>query len=64
MSNESAKLSHLLTDTVDNDDPNIPPAVAIKIVAKALHALAAKLDADATVTDTNYAALADATTYP
>ena len=64
MSNESAKLSHLLTDTRDNDDPGIPPEVMCKIFAKALHNLAAKLDADATVTDTNYAALADATSYP
>lgn len=63
MSNESLKLSHLRNaSAVDSDDPIEAQGSAILVLAKALFAMAqkidvltAKLNADAGVTDTNYA---------
>lgn len=63
MANESAKLAHILDATIDANDPQILPEQAVKILAKVVKALAAKLDLDAGVTDTNYEAVIDAVTY-
>lgn len=60
--NETAKFSILLKTSLDENDPDIVGDKATKLVAKALDALAAKLDADATVTDTNYQATIAAVT--
>jgi hypothetical protein len=46
--------------SLDNDDTVFPPDAAIRLLAKVVNAICAKLDADAGVTDTNYAAIADA----
>lgn len=63
---ESAKISILLKapSALDNDDPGIPATVAVLLLAKALNAVCAKLDADAGVTDTNYASTTAAIAYP
>lgn len=54
------KIATLLKTVFDNDDATIPPSEAVRLLATALHALCAKLDLDAGVTDTNYAAVVDA----
>ena len=62
MSSESLKVSHLVDYSPDSDDPSFDGIVAARLLAKALIALAAKVDvltaklnADAGVTDVNYA---------
>lgn len=62
MTNESLKVSHLAATSVDADDPTYDGQVGVKLLAKAVVALAAKIDvlaakmnADAGITDTNYA---------
>jgi len=63
MANEPVMLKHVAeTSALDADDPGVNATAASKIVAKALIALATKLDADATVTDTNYLATINALT--
>ena len=69
MSNESLKISHLVDYSPDNDDPGIQPEVAVRLLGKALLAMAtkidvltAKLNADAGVTDTDYATNFNSTT--
>lgn len=58
---EAAKITHVAeTAAVDANDPGLTADAKTKIVAKCLRALAAKLDADAGVTDTNYLATIDA----
>lgn len=68
MANESLKVSHLVDYTPDSDDPEFDGKVATRLLAKALLALGtkidvltAKLNADAGVTDTNYATNFNAT---
>jgi hypothetical protein len=56
-------LTHVAgVSATDSNDPVVTSENDSKIVAKALRALAAKLDLDATVTDTNYLAVIDAIT--
>jgi hypothetical protein len=60
---ETLKLTHVAgVSSVDSDDPVASGQDQAKVVAKALRALAAKLDADATVTDIDYLATIDAIT--
>lgn len=60
---ESLKITHVAgVSAVDSDDPIAQAAASVTLVAKALRTLAAKLDADAGVTDTNYLAVIDALT--
>lgn len=62
ISSEALKFSHLYDVTPDSNDPVADVKSAVTLLAKVLDATHAKLDADAGVTDTNYKALADATT--
>jgi hypothetical protein len=60
---EKLKLSHVIeASAADSNDPVAPAAAQVKLVAIALRTVAAKLDADAGVTDTNYLAVIDALT--
>lgn len=54
------KIATLLKTVFDSDDAVIPPCEAVRLLATALHALCVKLDADAGVTDVNYATTVDA----
>jgi hypothetical protein len=63
MTIEALKLSHLRqAAAVDANDPLASAERRIKLLTNALRLVTAKLDADATVTDTNYTALIDALT--
>jgi len=60
---ETLKITHVAgVNAIDADDPVPNGVTAAAVVAKALRVLAAKLDADATVTDTDYLAVIDAVT--
>lgn len=60
---DALTLGHLReAAAVDAGDQVAPEAKQIKLLTIALRTLAAKLDADATVTDTNYLAVIDALT--
>jgi hypothetical protein len=60
---ESLKFSHLYgAAATDSNDPVADKWTAIRVLAKAVTLIAAKLDADGGVTDTNYKALSDAVT--
>lgn len=62
MANEALKLVHLSGGAVQSDDPVSSADPAVKLLAQALLALAAKLDADAVDTggDSDYAAALNA----
>jgi hypothetical protein len=63
MTLQTLSISHVAgAATTDSNDPVPAADNSAKIVAKALRTLAAKLDADAGVTDTNYLAIIDAVT--